>query len=71
MKGSALVVGSIFLSVLATWTVVAQTESHPAGLHDASKQGSNYSVHILPLPNNNTGDVFMAYIAYVPATNSR
>jgi DNA-binding beta-propeller fold protein YncE len=70
MKRSVLVLGSVLLSVLATWTVFAQTESHPAELHDASKQGPSYSVHILPLPDNNTGDVSMDYIAYDPGTNS-
>jgi DNA-binding beta-propeller fold protein YncE len=48
--------GSIFLGVLAGWTVLAQ--------------GVNYSVRTLPLPDNNAGNVAMDYIAYDPATNS-
>src|SRR6202163_4701084 len=56
MKRWATVFGSIFLSVLAAWTVFAQ--------------GASYSVRTLPLPDNNAGNVSMDYIAYDPSTNS-
>lgn len=56
MKRSATVLGSIFLSVLAAWTVFAQ--------------GTSYSVRTLQLPDNNAGDVSMDYITYDPSTNS-
>src|SRR6202521_1706312 len=56
MKRWATVLGSIFLGVLAAWTVFAQ--------------GASYSVRTLPLPDNNAGDVSMDYITYDPATNS-
>src|ERR1700684_889266 len=66
MKPWASVLASIFLGVLTTCTVFAQTESH----NDASNQGANYSVRTLPLPDNNAGDVSMDYITYDPRTNS-
>ena len=56
MKRWASVLGSIFLGVLAAWTVFAQ--------------GASYSVRTLPLPDNNAGDVSMDYITYDPSTNS-
>jgi DNA-binding beta-propeller fold protein YncE len=37
---------------------------------DASNQGKNYSVRVLPLPDNNTGDVSMDYLAYDLSTNA-
>src|ERR1700688_5172957 len=70
MKRSASALGSIFLGVLAAWTVFAWTEPPSAKLQDASNQGGNYSVRTLPLPDNNAGDVSMDYIAYDPGTNS-
>src|SRR6202140_772048 len=56
MKRWASVLGSIFLGVLAAWTVFAQGES--------------YSVRTLPLPDNNAGDVSMDYLTFDPSTNS-
>src|SRR5579862_707943 len=56
MKRWASVLGPIFLSVLAAWTVFAQ--------------GASYSVRTLPLPDNNAGDVSMDYISFDPSTNS-
>ena len=48
----------------------AQTGQPTAELQDASNQGASYSVRILPLPDNNMGDVGMDYIAYDRRTNS-
>src|SRR6202521_321758 len=56
MKRWATLLGSIFLSVLAGWTVFAQ--------------GASYSVRTTPLPDNNAGDVSMDYITFDPSTNS-
>ena len=70
MKRWAFLLGSIFLGVLAAWTVLAQTDPHAGGSHDASNHGASYSVRTLPLPDNNAGDVSMDYIAYDPSTNS-
>src|ERR1700688_683312 len=70
MKRSASALGSIFLGVLAAWTVFAWTEPPSAKLEDAPNQGGNYSVRTLPLPDNNAGDISMDYIAYDPGTNS-
>jgi DNA-binding beta-propeller fold protein YncE len=67
MKRWSSVLGSILLGVLATWAVFAQTGSPTSGSHN---QNTNYSVRTLPLPDNNTGDVSMDYIAYDPGTNS-
>jgi hypothetical protein len=47
-----------------------QTKSAAVGSHDSSNQGANYSVGTIPLPDNNTGDVSMDYIAYDHGTNS-
>src|ERR1700688_3211756 len=70
MKRSASALGSIFLGVLAAWTVFAWTEPPSAKLEDAPNQGASYSVRTLPLPDNNAGNVSMDYIAYDPGTNS-
>jgi hypothetical protein len=70
MNRRATVLGSIFLGLLAVWTVFAQPESSTARLLGASNQDANYSVRTLSLPDNNTGDVSMDYIAYDPGTNS-
>ncbi|HEV2521325.1 MAG TPA: hypothetical protein VGT24_03000 [Candidatus Acidoferrales bacterium] len=70
MKRSAFALGFIFLGVLAVWTIFARTESVSAKPQDAPKQGANYSVRSLPLPDNNAGDVSMDYIAYDASTNS-
>jgi len=70
MKRCTSVLVSIFLGALASWGVLAQTKSTTAGPHDTSNHGANYSVRTLPLPDNNTGDVSMDYIAYDPGTNS-
>ena len=70
MKRWAFLLGSIFLGALWASTVIAQTDPHAGGSHDASKQGANYTVRTLPLPDNNAGDVSMDYITYDPATNS-
>ncbi len=67
MKRWSSVLASIFLGVLATWAVFAQTGSPTSGSHN---QDANYSVRSLPLPDNNAGDVSMDYIAYDPGTNS-
>ena len=70
MKRCTSVLVSIFLGALASWGVLAQTKSTTAGPHDTSNHGANYSVRTLPLPDDNTGDVSMDYIAYDPGTNS-
>jgi hypothetical protein len=70
MKRSAFVLGSIFLGVLAVWTVIARTESASAKSQDAPKQTGSYSVRTLPLPDNGAGDVSMDYIAFDHSTNS-
>lgn len=62
--------GSMLLGVLATWGLVAQTEALSARRHTAPPRGATYRVHTLALPDNNTGNVSMDYIAYDPATNS-
>src|ERR1700674_66212 len=56
MKRWTTALGSIFLGVVAAWTVFAQ--------------GASYTVRTLPLPDNNAGDVSMDYITYDPGTNS-
>jgi len=66
MKRWAFLLGSIFLGVLWASNVLAQTESHKGGSHDGASAG----VRTLSLPDNNTGDVSMDYIAYDPSTNS-
>src|ERR1700730_10343684 len=68
MKRCAPVLVFIFLGALAAWSVFAQTKSTTAGSHDSS--GANYSARTIPLPDNNTGDVSMDYIAYDASTNS-
>src|SRR5579863_1361283 len=70
MKRPVSVLGSISLGVLAAWAVFARTEFLSARLQEAARQGPTYSVRTLPLPDNNTGDVSMDYIAYDPSTNS-
>src|SRR3984893_10652394 len=59
-----------FLGALTALSVFGQTKSTTVGSHDSSNQGANYSVRTLPLPDNNTGDVSMDYIAYDPGTDS-
>jgi DNA-binding beta-propeller fold protein YncE len=59
-----------FLGTLMAWSVIGQSKSTAVGLNGSSNQGANYSVHLLPLPDNNTGDIVMDYIAYDPGTNS-
>ena len=70
MKRWASVVGCIFVGAVTAWTLFAQTESPTAWSQDASNHDANYSVRNLPLPDNNTGDVSMDYIAYDPGTDS-
>jgi hypothetical protein len=65
MKRCVSVLVFISLGALTAWGVFAQTKST-----DTSKPSANYSVRTLPLPDNNTGDVSMDYIAYDPSTNS-
>jgi DNA-binding beta-propeller fold protein YncE len=70
MKRYASMLVFTFLGALAAWSVFGQTKPTAVGSHDSSKQGANYSVRTLPLPDNNAGDVSMDYIAYDPGTNS-
>jgi hypothetical protein len=70
MKRLASVRGSVLLGIVAACTVFAGTESHSATAQDVSSQGAKYAVHTWPLPDNNTGDVSMDYIAYDLGTNS-
>lgn len=55
---------------MVAWSVFARSESVPSGRAGAVDQSTNYSVRILSLPDNNSGDIGMDYIAYDPATNS-
>jgi hypothetical protein len=50
--------------------VLTRAESLSAKRQSAPKQGVNYNIRTLPLPDNNMGDVPMDYIAYDPRTNS-
>jgi len=70
MKRLASVVGPTLVCVLAAWSVFARTESTSARLNAAPEESANYSVRRLPLPDNNSGDIAMDYIAYDPGTNS-
>src|SRR5215469_18896525 len=67
MKQRSSVLASVLLVVLAAWAVFAQTGSPTTA---SRSPNTNYSVRTLPLPDNNTGDVSMDYIAYDPGTNS-
>jgi DNA-binding beta-propeller fold protein YncE len=55
---------------MAACTVLARTVSPSAISQDVPNHGAKYTVHTWPLPDNNSGDVSMDYIAYDPATNS-
>ena len=63
MKRCAFLIALILLVASAVLSVYAQTKSDAR--HDA-----DHKVRTIPLPDNNTGDVSMDYIAYDPATNS-
>src|SRR5215467_3148363 len=63
MKISSLLVGSIAVAFVAAGAVLAQAAS-------SSTEDGEYAVRMLALPDNNTGDVSMDYIAYDPATDS-
>jgi DNA-binding beta-propeller fold protein YncE len=65
MKRRLSVLGPVFAGVLVAWTVVAHGRPQ-----DAFNQGKDYSVRALPLPDNNTGDVSMDYLAYDLSTNA-
>jgi len=58
------------LMLMCVCLLVAWNESPSARFQDVSGQGARYSVRTWPLPDNNTGDVSMDYIAYDPGTNS-
>lgn len=67
MKQISTVAATIAFAAFATWTAVAAPRPAPR----ADAQGAaGYSVHLLPLPDNNTGDVTMDYITYDAATNA-
>ena len=70
MKRLASVLGLALLGVLGTWSVFARAESPSARSQGASDKSANYSVRTLTLPDNNSGDIAMDYIAYDPVTNS-
>jgi DNA-binding beta-propeller fold protein YncE len=70
MKRLASVLGPTLLVVLIAWCVFARAESPSARSEGAPDQSANYSVRTLSLPDNNSGDIAMDYIAYDPVTNS-
>jgi hypothetical protein len=70
MKRLASVLGLTLLGVLVAWSVFARAESPSARMEGAPDQSVNYSVRTLSLPDNNSGDIGMDYIAYDPGTNS-
>src|ERR1700730_1608283 len=70
MKRLASVLGPTLLVVLVAWCVCLRAESPLARSEGAPDQSANYSVRTLSLPDNNSGDIAMDYIAYDPVTNS-
>ena len=65
MKRCASALVFVFLGTLAAWSLFAQTK-----WQDSSNSGASYSIRTIPLPDNNTGNVAMDYIAFDPSTNS-
>jgi DNA-binding beta-propeller fold protein YncE len=65
MKRCASVLVTILLGALACRSTLAQNE-----LTGSVNSATKYSVRTLPLPDNNSGDVSMDYIAYDASTNS-
>ena len=68
MKHVSTAVPALLLAAIAASSAVAAHDSGSAAA--IQKTGAGYTVQLLPLPDNNTGDVSMDYIAYNPATNT-
>ena len=68
MKHVSTAVPALLLAAIAASTAVAAHDSR--SVTAIQKTGAGYTVRLLPLPDNNTGDVSMDYIAYDPATNT-
>jgi DNA-binding beta-propeller fold protein YncE len=58
------------LGLLWATTLFSQTKSYKGSSRDGSDASASYKVRTLPLPDSNSGNVSMDYIAYDPATNS-
>lgn len=61
---------SLFLGIVVAGTAMAQPHSSAAPVQAAPSQSAHYSVRMLPLPDNGTGNISMDFIAYDPGTNS-
>ena len=70
MKRLASALVPTCLVVLVAWSLFAHAKSPSASSMGAADESANYSVRTLPLPDNNSGDVSMDYIAYNAATNT-
>jgi DNA-binding beta-propeller fold protein YncE len=70
MKRRACLLGFIFVGLLTAWMGAAKTQSASAKPKGDADQSQSYGVRTLMLPDNNTGDVSMDYIAYDRTTNS-
>src|SRR5262249_43902939 len=64
MKRSIFVLICVFAGMMTVAHVAFSAKPQ------ASSQSGNYSVRMLPLPDNNAGDIAMDYIAYDAATNT-
>lgn len=67
MKQISTTAATIVCAAFVAWTGVAATGSGP---RTDVQGGTGYTVQLLPLPDNNTGDVSMDYIAYDAVTNA-
>ena len=70
MRPSASAIVSILAGIGATGIISGWAASSAATPQDVGKGNAPYRVSTWPLPDNNTGDVSMDYLAYDPSTNT-
>lgn len=71
MSRLSLPLGRSFLGISTFCALFAVAQPLAAAPKQApQKDAAHYTVHTLPLPDNNTGNVSMDYITYDPSTNS-
>ena len=66
MKRLTCLAGSFVCAAALVW----MAQARPAAAQAGAGTGAAYHVRVLPLPDNNAGNISMDYIAYDPATNS-
>ncbi|MGH9411146.1 MAG: YncE family protein [Vicinamibacterales bacterium] len=68
MRHASIAAGTLVIATLAVWSALAAAVASAPRMEIQGSAG--YSVRLLSLPDNNTGDVSMDYITYDAATNT-